>query len=72
MFTSKEVFIETMRWRKNNFRWVRRFALFPIRINSEYRWWEIVYIEQRRNWLDCWENYKFITKEEYMKFKQED
>lgn len=60
-----------MRWKKHKFRYVRRFAFFPIKIRNEYRWWEVVYIEQERNWLDCWANNKFITKEEYLKFKQE-
>ena len=58
-----------MKWKKRKYRYIRRFALFPIKIRSEYRWLEIVYIEQHRNWLDCWENLQFITEEEYRKDK---
>lgn len=55
-----------MRWEKKYNRCVRRFTLFPIVVNDEYRWLEIVYIIQRLKWLDwcwCWVNDKFVDKE---------
>lgn len=62
---------------------IKRFAIFPITIYDkcdrciergyyETRWLETVYIEQcYRLHSDCWENYRFVNKEEYIKFKTE-
>ena len=53
---------------EGNFRYVRRFALFPIRAGQEVKWLEVCYIRQRR-WIswgaEGWENDKFIDKSMY-------
>lgn len=69
---------------KNNERQIiKRFALFPITIcdkgdrwlerrHYERRWLETVYIEQNyETHLGCWENYRFVDKDTYIKFKME-
>lgn len=69
---------------KNNDRQIiKRFALFPITIYNkcdpwlerrhyERRWLETVYIEQNyETHSDCWNNYRFVDKETYIKFKTE-
>ena len=57
-----------MRWHQphhGKVRVVKRFALFPMRVYGEYRWLETCYIKQEYNfWQECWENVKFLTKEE--------
>lgn len=60
-----------MKWKKYGRRCVRRFALFPIKIENEYRWFEVVYIEQRRDWLDCWKNVRFVSKDYYINDKRD-
>ena len=69
---------------KNNDRQIiKRFALFPITIydkcdpwlqrrHYERRWLETVYIEQNYETRDgSWNNYRFVNKEDYIKFKTE-
>lgn len=69
---------------KNNERQViKRFALFPITIydkcdpwlerrHYERRWLETVYIEQNyETHSGCWDNYRFVDKDTYIKFKME-
>lgn len=69
---------------KNNDRQViKRFALFPITIydkcdpwlerrHYERRWLETVYIEQNyETHSSGWSNYRFVNKEDYIKFKTE-
>ncbi len=69
---------------KNNDRQIiKRFALFPVTIydtcdpwlerrHYERRWLEIVYIEQSYEvHTGCWESYKFVDKEDYIKFRTE-
>lgn len=62
-----------MRYRHRGSRVIRKFAIFPIKINGEYRWLETVYIIQHYNrnavflgWYNC----AFTTKSEYEKDKQ--
>lgn len=46
----------------------KRFALFPIQIGYEIRWFETVYIKQfRSNYKASWINGYFVTEEEYLK-----
>lgn len=62
-----------MRYRRRHSRVVRKFAIFPIKINGEYRWLETVYIVKRCNFYSLifkWYNYSFTTKSEYEKDKQ--
>ena len=63
-----------MRWKKeklpvvNEFRAVKRFALFPIRCKNEYRWLEMCYIFQSEwsLWYEHgWTNEFWMTKEDY-------
>jgi hypothetical protein len=54
---------------------IRRFALLPITANYERRWLEWVYIEQYyvvSVWEMCWGNNRFVTKENYERFKRKD
>ena len=56
-----------MRWslpRDGEVRIVRRFALFPIGIDGEYRWLETCYIKQKYSYVLSWYNVEFSTKEE--------
>ena len=63
-----------MRWKKDSCRIIKRFAIFPIRIDREYRWLEIVYIEQEM-WEGIWsgniyyDDKKFVSKSEYLEYK---
>lgn len=68
--------MEIMRWKRKTkkYRFVKRFAFFPIEIGNETRWLEFVYIHQvyePYNPVYDWKNYRFITKEEYKKYKKE-
>lgn len=58
-----------MRWRKRHSRVVKRFALLPIKATCnetlEWRWLEIVYLNQIRDCFDKWFTTRFVTKEEY-------
>lgn len=65
---------------------VRRFALFPVRLPSNYsldgdnvvrveevRWLEVVYIRQRWTYGIFgmdWENDEFVPRREYLKYKE--
>ena len=68
-----------MRWQQPKFRDVRviaKFAFLPVTIGHETRWLETVYIKQTfiehlTSTGGYWRNSEFITKEEYIKFKQE-
>lgn len=69
--------------KNNERRIIKRFALFPITIYAkcdrwlerryyESRWLETVYIEQNyESHTGWWENYTFVNKEDYIKFKTE-
>lgn len=58
-----------MRWIKKRRRYVKRFTIFPIKIDDETRWLETVYLRQRFDeWVfprGQWKNIEFVTKEEY-------
>ena len=65
-----------MRFRKRYRRVVKRLALFPIKaylnpdkIEHEWRWLEIVYLDQYRDWLfgiiPTWTTLWFVKKEDY-------
>ena len=62
-----------MRWIEKEERCVRRFALLPICINGENRWFETVYIIQR---MQCdgydgyWRNECFVDKEVWETWEQ--
>ena len=69
---------------KNNDRQIiKRFALLPITIydkcdpylerrHYERRWLETVYIEQKyETCTNCWNNYRFVDKDTYIRFKME-
>lgn len=63
-----------MRWTRPEFRIIKRFALFPIEMNDETRWLEIVYIKQHYRdggllGLVGWWNLCFATREEYLEYK---
>lgn len=57
-----------MKWRMpfdGQTRIVKRFALFPIRLQGECRWLEMCYIEQKYIYYeDMWFDSRFVTKEE--------
>lgn len=64
-----------MKWEKQKWRIIKRLAVFPIRIGKEYRWLEIVYIEQslcEGTYSDTlwWEDERFVSKSEYLEYKQ--
>ena len=62
-----------MRWFKGYIRIKKKFALLPVRIDSEVRWLETVYIYQRKDrFRDCWLNIRFETKQAYLKRKAEE
>lgn len=49
------------------YRYIKRFAILPIKIDMEIRWLETVYILQKRHYIgDEWHNVEFCTKEEYL------
>ena len=54
-------------------RYIKQFALFPIRIGSETRWLERVYIEQctgHNCFYDIvWKNARFLSYSEYCMLK---
>lgn len=61
-----------MKFINKPWRCVKRFALLPITIEQETRWFEVVYIRQWR----CpgmtffpWVDHEFIDKETYKKWK---
>lgn len=65
-----------MRWTKptkGDERIIKRFAIFPILVEREYRWLEWCYIKQ--TWYhrifedDCWKNIAFVTEEDYDEYK---
>ena len=62
-----------MMWNIKYKRIVKTFALFPMEIDGCYRWLETVYISQKRrhDWLFgwYWVDEKFVTKEDYLKYK---
>ena len=55
---------------------IKRFALFPMNIYSEWRWLEVVYIKQEYSWGrdlvggDClkWKRKKFVEKQDFLDF----
>ena len=49
------------------YRYIKRFAIFPIKINNEYRWLETCYIRQAYRDGAYWKNECFINKEVYEK-----
>ena len=69
--------------KNNERRIIKRFALFPITIYAkcnprlerryyESRWLETVYIKQNyESHTGCWENYAFVNRKDYIKFKME-
>ena len=64
-----------MRWFKGNSRIKKKFAILPIRINSEVRWLEIVYVYQKKERVygyDFWRDIKFSTKQAYIQRKAEE
>ena len=63
-----------MKWEKPYWRIIKRLAIFPIRIDKEYRWLEIVYIKQKlyQGQLSdslWWANESFVSKSEYLEYK---
>lgn len=67
-----------MRWKRIHSRVIRRFALFPIEIDEEFRWLEVVYIWQRLRWTPYsvfydykWENKEFVDKEFYKTWRKQ-
>lgn len=61
-----------MRWFKGNSRIKKKFAILPIRIDSEVRWLEIVYIYQKKDYDSSWRNAWFATKQAYIERKAEE
>ena len=66
-----------MRWSRKWQRVIRRFALFPIRVQDEYRWLEVVYIRQKKK-LSCkplieheWYNCDFVDRGYYMTWRKQ-
>lgn len=67
-----------MKWTKKtkirDYRMVKRFALFPIRVNDEYKWLETCYILQER-WYSFYEaewcNISWVDKQTYLKWKED-
>lgn len=55
-----------MRWFKGNSRIKKKFAILPIRINSEVRWLEVVYIYQKKDRFNSWCDISFETEEAYI------
>lgn len=55
---------------------VKRFAVFPIEINCEERWWETVYIKQRRHRSSLsgglfYADVEFVTEAKYLEYERE-
>lgn len=53
-------------------RYIKRFALFPIKIDREIRWLETCYICQTycTDWDVCtWTNYAFVSEDAYNRWK---
>lgn len=65
----------TMRWTANyhgKIRYVKRFALLPIKIDHEVRWLETCYIRQYwHEYYGWWLNTEFITEETYKRIQGE-
>lgn len=56
-------------------RYVKRFALFPIRIDDEGYWLEVVYIAQKYDdgrWCTFpgWRDVLFASKEDYLDYRK--
>lgn len=52
---------------------IKRFAVFPITIGDEERWWETCYIKQRRYYgyytrCPFYDDIEFATKAEYLAY----
>ena len=60
------------RWFKGSLRIKKKFAILPIRIDSEVRWLEIVYIYQKKDRFNSWYNARFATKQAYIERKAEE
>ena len=72
-----------MRWELHSDkdkRIVKRFALFPVSDGNEVVWLETYYMEQQYEedftdifgiWLNRWNNLRFVDKEDYDEFKEE-
>lgn len=66
-----------MRWMKKDkgnldYKIVKRFALFPIQVKNEYRWFETCYIVKERwfSWYESgWINKSWTDKETYEMWK---
>lgn len=59
----------------DNFRYVKRFAILPIKAGQEWKWLEVCYIRQRRwtSWNEeGWENDKFVDKSMYKGYQHSD
>jgi hypothetical protein len=69
-----------MRWKSYYKRVVKKFAIFPVKsyakgsTDFEYRWLEIVYLNQHRDWLfgvfPVWRTDAYATKREYELYRQ--
>ncbi len=62
-----------MRWDKRHCRTIRRFALFPIKCRDEYRWLEVVYIQQHFEygvWGSSWVNDYFVNKQQWKEWRK--
>lgn len=68
-----------MRWQKKQksvtaYKIVKRFALLPICINNEWRWFETCYILKTRqfiSWIELeWVNTSWVSKNAYLVWKQ--
>ena len=67
-----------MRWQKKqksvtDYKIVKRFALFPICVNNEWRWFETVYILKTRwaSWGELeWINSSWVSENAYRVWKQ--
>lgn len=61
-----------MRWIKKYKRYVKRFAMLPIKIRDETRWLETVYLEQKYDaWkfpFPGWINCDFVSEGLYKEF----
>ena len=51
---------------------VRRFAILPIKIEKEIRWFEFVYIEQYYSeFYESWYNNRFVDQDRWKMYKKE-
>lgn len=64
--------MKNMRWFKGSSRIKKKFAILPIRIDSEVRWLEIVYIYQKKDGYNFWCDIEFSTKQAYIERKAEE